>query len=85
MVGDKKKTLPRKAHQELLMCAGLCCCSSTFGICMRDPELRTRNRVTGLQLHIQQNISCKSELGARSWKEEVELSHFDLESRGSTR
>lgn len=31
---------------------------------MRDSELRTRNRVTGLQLPIQQNTSSKTELGA---------------------
>lgn len=31
---------------------------------MRDPELTTRNRVTGLQLPIQQNTSSKRELGA---------------------
>lgn len=78
---DKKKTLPSSSGAA---CAGLCCYSSTFGICIKDPDLRTRNRVTGLQLHIQQNISSKRGLGARAWKEEVELSHFDLESRGST-
>lgn len=77
MVGDKRKVLPTEMPQESssgAACAGLGNSSSTPGTSVMDPRLRTRNREPGLQLHAQQNTTCKRELGARSWKEEVELS-----------
>ena len=76
--GDKRKTLPIEIPQESLpgaACAGLGNSPSTLGMSMMDPELRTR-RDPGLQLHTQQNATCKRELGARFWKEELELSHY---------
>ena len=42
---------------------------------MTDAELSTRKREPGLQLRAQQNAAGERELGAGSWKEEVELGH----------
>lgn len=78
VVGDKRKMLPTEIPQEGspgAACAGLGNSPSTLGMSMMDPELRTR-RDPGLQVHAQQNATCKRELGARFWKEELELSHY---------